>query len=1296
MARLKDTSKQRDDDAATQQLLTESHSPLADLPAPSAVLGANLLNAARINPPSFPEWKGKQGQGKLKRVSLKRDESSKQNLAVRGDPYEIELSPEKGKYALPEKVNHKPLKILKKKKKKGKAKSVDLSSDAPVASSELPVQTEGGLQVDPEELVEDLALPGDLVSAETDLRSSPPRLVPSQSDTVAVDNTRHETPPSVGERPSDALEHLANTRAVSKRKSESEHGDDRPAKCQREQGQTNAESVSSRKAHPRVRIPVRRRSQEQSTTEKVDHSNHEQGTQEIADDPVQEKGSRPKRAAPKLKSRRKPTNDTTVTSQPLPARKRGPQIHAKPSKKASKIANVIEIESASGSAQSDYESEREPDAERSESISDDGHKTVRPTGQPGSIETVFEFLNLKPRPGKCETKIATSIIHKCNVHRTHLQDSDIPTEQVAEDVNELQEMLRKINARVKEKDQRAFKGDAYGHVFRAVILYLEALYIWLDENDGAVTDSLGALRILSPLIRQILAFKDTIADWNVFVPKHFKGDRIIKDVDISLIAHLRHVDKTYRRCLSRLEATEQHRKQQAELDRKMKEQKEEEDRKTMSLEAQTQRWKRWQDLHIKRMLCETDPRRRLKLAIKKLEDLEEKDANGVVFERLPVFTSRSAPPHRQASTLDDSQEWTEQEETALLDGLKRYAGPQVFEKIFTTYCKPNSSRPLGGCLRERSVVEIVMKAAQFRSNLQKLYQDNGWVVEDWVTKIPVMPSKTVNELKILAKIHGVPDGAELRDIVAILMEKDRVNGVWPGMFDDPETEDTKGSRVAPVKQTLKKTETRSETNIATGGQSKSASVATVLNNNKVAETPTASMTATGSENDTAIPISQLRKEWDGLWGPPFAFSKVAPVDPKSQGTSIATAGSTPTRSNSPVSPVSSASSASLKSNRYEVLATEEKELVEQEELLTDAVEEDTPAAKMSIQSAPSVHGESLAIQTFSHQVDGEENVHLANENADVGEKTKKKGKRGKKGGRKVNKAKTDAAQSAATEIEKTEPSTSDAFISSKQAEDVPLPVSPAKVESTEGKVESTLEVSGPLPVVQENDGAIVEPSTSVAPTEIEEHIEEQTNADQFRLINVEDTEGSLLPIESPISEQSADSPPAAPSEPTVESSEKAPIHIFPVAPPVPLPSTETAQPPTPGKTKNQRRNEKRKENKQAATLSNIYDVLMSEQSADASTPDSPDKKEDENKDNSEGTAPAAKKKKRGTKGGKKAQAQKKHQPVSIVEIMATPIAETVAGPVVQTAVATKIQPIHLALGAVVAILAGAVGTWAII
>ncbi|KAL1801176.1 hypothetical protein ACET3X_001518 [Alternaria dauci] len=748
----KPSSPSLDDNAATQQLLTESHSPLAGLPPTAAVFGANLLNAARMYPPSgIPERIGhRSGQGKLKRVSLKRDESSRLDLAVRGDPFEIELSPERGRYALPEKINHKPLKILK--KKKNKKKAADTPGEAPAASSELPVHSQGRLQADPEELVEDLALPEDPASAEPDPRTSPPPLVPSENDAVIADTTRQETPPSVGERPPDAPEHPANTQAKPKRKSGSDYSGDRPAKHQREQRQATAESVSSRKAPSQVEIPVRRRSQRQNTTKKAVHTSREQQTQRTADDSVPEEESRPKRAAAKLKSRgEEDTNDTTAASQPLPAKERGSQSRAESFKKAPDTATTGKAKTApillESDDESEYESEHESEdesghervAERSESIADEGHKKLRPTGQPGSIETVFGFLNLKPWPGNCETKIATSISRKCNVYIDHLQNDDIPTEQFAEDANELREILGKIDTSVQEKDRRAFKGDAYGHVFRAVVLYLEALYTWLNENDGAVTESLGAMRILSPLIGQILEFKDTIADWNVHVPRRLKGDRIIDDVDSSLIAHLRHVERVYRNCLSRLETTEQYRQQQADIDRKMKLKQEEEDRKAESLEAQAQRWKRWQDLHIKRMVCERDPRRRKKLAITRLEDWEERDANGVVFERLPVFTPRSAPPHRQASTLNSGSEWTEQEETALLDGLKHCAGPQVFEKIFEEYCRPDSSHPLGGYLRERSVAEIVTKAAQFRSDLQKLYEDNGWVVEDWVTEIPVMP-----------------------------------------------------------------------------------------------------------------------------------------------------------------------------------------------------------------------------------------------------------------------------------------------------------------------------------------------------------------------------------------------------------------------------------------------------------------------------------------------------------------------------------------------------------------------------
>ncbi|KAG9187137.1 hypothetical protein G6011_05008 [Alternaria panax] len=750
MARLKEASKQgvarnppspsSDDAAATQQLLTESHSPLADLPPPSAVLGASLLNAARVNPASsIPDWMvRKQGLGKLKQVGTKRNDGSRQNLAVRGDPYEIEMSPEKGAYALPEKVNRKPLRILKK-RPKPKKKVIDVSSEAPVASSELPVHHQGEVQVVPQDLVENLALAEGLAPVEPEIRSSPPPLVPPENDTIAVDTTRLEIPPTVVDISTDPSEDHADTQASSKRTSESHHSKDRPAKYQREQRQAIAESVSSRRAHPQVRIPVRRKLQEQDTTKKADHSNYSQEAQAIADYTVQEEESRPRRAVPKPRSKRKRANDTTAASQQLPVKKRGSQGRAESSKEASETANAVETESAPALDEPEHESEHELDIQASESIADEGDEFIRPTGQPGSIETVFEFLNLEARPGKCQTKVATSINRKCNVYSVHLQDNDVTTEQVAEDANEIKETLRQIGTSVQEKDRRAFKGDAYGHVFRALTLYLEALYIWLNENDGTVIESLDAMRILSPLIHQILAFKDTIADWNVFVPKSFKGDRIIKDVDVSLIARLRQVEKTYRNRLSRLEAKELHREQQADFERKMKDKEEEEDRKARSFEARTEWWKRWQDLHIKRMLCEPDPRRRQKLTITRFGDLEERDANGVVFERLPVFKSRSAPPHRQASTLDDSPEWTDQEETALIDGLQHCAGPQIFEKIFTTYCRPSSSHPLGGHLRERSVAEIVTRAAQLRSDLQKLYRDNGWVVEDWITKIPVMP-----------------------------------------------------------------------------------------------------------------------------------------------------------------------------------------------------------------------------------------------------------------------------------------------------------------------------------------------------------------------------------------------------------------------------------------------------------------------------------------------------------------------------------------------------------------------------
>ncbi|KAI4638620.1 hypothetical protein J4E93_009921 [Alternaria ventricosa] len=742
MARLKDAPKQAapkpsspssDDNAATQQLLAESNSPSAKPPSSSAVLGANLLNAAR--------------PGKLKRVSIL-PEGARQNLAIRGDPYEIELSPEKGRYALPEKVNHKPLKINRKKKEKKKptkkkvqatVEAVEERSDVPAPSSELPVYHDAGPQVDEEERVEDLAV------AEPEIRSSPPELAPPE------DTPSKAAPPirgngvvdptgttSLDGEPAGAQEDNSSTRRTSKRKSESDHSEGQPSKIPRKQRRTTGESSASRKSHPQVRIPVRRSSQQQDVATATGHEDV-QSTQEGAERTLAQKEKELLKLlyvpARKLKPRKKRTNDTPESSQQLPANVGGLQKHAEPPNQAAEVVNAPETEHAQVIDAFGDDS----DEDEASSVAEEADSITRPAGRPGSIETVFEFLNLEVRPGKCRTKLATTIRRACKTYRAHLQEGDLSIDTLVDEADDLRGALGQISIDVEKKDQRAFKRDAYRHVFRALTLYLEALYTWLQDNGGEVTESLEAMKILSPLMDRILAFKDIITEWNVTVPQRSKGDRIIKDVDIGLIAHLRQVAKTYRGHLSRLKAREEHRKIQEDFERRMQEREEEENRKAELEEARKQRWKCWQALHIVRLTCEPDARRRSKLAITRLEDLEERDANGVVFERLPVFTPRSAPPHRQASALSNKPEWTEQEETALLEGLRHLAGPQVFEKIFTTYCRPDSSHPLSGHLRDRSVAEIVTKAAQFRSDFQKLYQDNGWEIEEWITKIPVLP-----------------------------------------------------------------------------------------------------------------------------------------------------------------------------------------------------------------------------------------------------------------------------------------------------------------------------------------------------------------------------------------------------------------------------------------------------------------------------------------------------------------------------------------------------------------------------
>ncbi|CAG5142058.1 uncharacterized protein ALTATR162_LOCUS1068 [Alternaria atra] len=550
-------------------------------------------------------------------------------------------------------------------------------------------------------------------------------------------------------------------------------------------------------------------------------------------------------------------------------------------------------------------------------------------------------------------------------------------------------------------------------------------------------------------------------------------------------------------------------------------------------------------------------------------------------------------------------------------------------------------------------------------------------------------SKMLKELKVLAKLHGISDAGEPRDVVAHLMEKDRENSTWPGMYDEPNKKDGESSGITPAKKVSKKTETPSETKIIVGKKSNNASTATVSNKN-TATTSIGSITSTGSNNNTATSMPQLAKEWDELWGPPYALAKPATSDSRSQGTSVTTAESTPTRSKPLVSPITSVSSTSSDSNRYNVLVTDETEVREPEGKEGEEVnEEEIPPMEEVTKKALSVHQKWVDSYTIIEEEKEEERAALANlatnNNVDAGEKTKKNKKRGKEGGKKVNRDKKDAPQSAEIEANTTEALTSGAASTLEQAEGIPLPVSPARPEPTEATTEHAIDVSGPVSIFEENNGAIVEPSPSVAPTEVDEWVNEQIDLHESMPTVTKDMQDSPPSIGIPAPEQ----PPASPiaitaSEPAAKPPKKATAQNFHVAPPLSPPSTQTASAPTPIKTNTQRRNEKRKGNKQVAS-SNMYNVLIPDELAGDSTPNSSNTKENNNGNSGEGAAPAAKKDKRGAKGGKKAQAQKKNQFV--------PVVETTASPVVLAAVAAKVELVHVVLVVALAILAGAFGAW---
>ncbi|KAF2649082.1 hypothetical protein K491DRAFT_762620 [Lophiostoma macrostomum CBS 122681] len=389
-------------------------------------------------------------------------------------------------------------------------------------------------------------------------------------------------------------------------------------------------------------------------------------------------------------------------------------------------------EEADEDAESDKDGEEEA-GEDAETEKGEDEGPLEKTGDP-DLNRIFWFAEIGRREGRCRTADAKRIEDACTKASELIFDTSSTLQEVTETVKTIRSLLKTISDYDDPGDQKAFKADAFGHLFARLARLLEATHTWTKENFEHSISSVAPLRILHPLMRSMLALKDKIASWHVTIGQRYRGDPVIKEVAQNFITPLREVERKFALELKQAEQEEKVNKFREEAAARRRQREEEDIQKEEKERSAAQRRNTWHLLHVCRLECESslDQRRRRHLQFRKVEDMEERDANGVRFEREPIFRNRQMPFAHRAS-LSEIDNWSDAQHKALIEGLQQHRGPKVFERIFQQYCRP------GGVLRDFNVSEIIAQAAYFRTKTINAFQSNGWPVGDWVKQIPVLP-----------------------------------------------------------------------------------------------------------------------------------------------------------------------------------------------------------------------------------------------------------------------------------------------------------------------------------------------------------------------------------------------------------------------------------------------------------------------------------------------------------------------------------------------------------------------------
>ncbi|KAK3673950.1 hypothetical protein LTR78_006152 [Recurvomyces mirabilis] len=271
--------------------------------------------------------------------------------------------------------------------------------------------------------------------------------------------------------------------------------------------------------------------------------------------------------------------------------------------------------------------------------------------------------------------------------------------------------------------------NIYANLFPQLVKLLWRMVKDYEKADAGSRESLTLerLRDIRNFIRMTINLGIGAKDFKARPGTHLS---IVQPVD-SIVAKLKPIDKALTLQLVRREREEITliRSQRAAEDRALAAQR-------AAVEArQEERVKtarrKWKQLHIERLCAEGGivPRQK-RQHLRMPEPRVEYDQDGAPFTREAVFCPRIGPPPADVEKAR-MLVWSNVHLAALAEGLARYAGADVYEKIFRQYC------PRGGCLNGYNVTEILVCAAGLKEYLVGLAEEAGKEVEGWIGGIPV-------------------------------------------------------------------------------------------------------------------------------------------------------------------------------------------------------------------------------------------------------------------------------------------------------------------------------------------------------------------------------------------------------------------------------------------------------------------------------------------------------------------------------------------------------------------------------